>query len=213
MTLKLYHSIRACSLAAVVALEEAGADYEIIPMDLAAGHQRTDEYLRLNPKGRVPVLVDGDFVLTEVAAIMRYIAVTHPQAGLWPTDPKDDARCAEWCSWIASGVHVAYAHARRPERYASTEAGKAEVVAKGLETSRTVYEQVEQKLAGRTWAAGDRFSVADGYLTVFWTWGKESVLNFEMERDFPHWTALTRRVLERPASRRVIEKSGSKMPA
>ncbi|MHB2167525.1 glutathione S-transferase family protein [Alsobacter sp. R-9] len=213
--LTLHHSPGACSGAVHLALEEAGLPYEVARVALADGEQRTDRYLKLNPKGRVPVLVDGDFVLTEVAAILRYVARLAPQARLWPEDPREDGRCAEWLAWIGSGVHVAYAHIRRPERYADTDAGKAEVVAKGRVTSRATWQMVEDKVAGlgTPWAAGQAFSVADLYLFVFWTWGKGPVLGYDMESDFPRWTAHARKVAARPAVQRVQAKDGFPMPA
>lgn len=213
--LKLYHAKGACSGAAHLALEEAGLPYEIVPVNTAAGEQRAPDYLRLNPKGRVPVLVDGDFVLTEASAILRYVSRLAPDARLWPEPAREDARCAEWLGWIGSGVHVAYAHVRRAERYATSEAALAEVVAKGLEASRTAWRQVEDKLAGQgtPWAAGDTFSVADLYAFIFWTWGKGPVLAYDMEGDFPHWTAHARRVAARPAVQRVQARDGFPMPS
>ncbi len=213
--LTFFHSPGACSGAVHLALEEAGLAYEIARVALAEGEQRTEKYLRMNPKGRVPVLVDGDFVITEVAAILRYVARLAPQARLWPEDPREDGRCAEWLAWIASGVHVAYAHVRRPERYADTDAGKGEVVAKGRVTTRATWQQVEDKIAAQEtpWAAGQTFSVADLYLFVFWTWGKGQVLAYDMEADFPRWTEHARRVAARPAVQRVQAKDGFPMPA
>jgi glutathione S-transferase len=127
--LTLHHSPGACSGAVHLALEESGLPYEIARVNLSAGEQRAASYLKLNPKGRVPVLVDGDYVLTEVAAILRDVSRLAPQKELWPQEAREDGRCAEWLAWIGSGVHVAYAHERRPERYATTVAGLAEVVA------------------------------------------------------------------------------------
>lgn len=213
--LVLHHSPGSCSDAAHLALAESGLAYEIARVDLAGGAQRTPDYLKLNPKGRVPVLVDGDFVLTEVSAILRYVSRLAPDRGLWPQDPREDGRCAEWLAWIGSGVHVAYAHVRRPERYATSEAGLAEVVAKGRETARATWRQVEDKLVsqGTPWAAGSQFSVADLYLFVFWTWGKGQVLSYAMETDFPRWTEHARRVAARPAVRAVQAVDGFPMPS
>ncbi len=213
--LTLHHSPGACSGAVHLALEEAGLAYEIASVALAEGQQRTPDYLRINPKGRVPALVDGDYILTEAAAILRYVARLAPAAKLWPEDPREDGRCAEWLAWLASGVHVSYAHVRRPERYADSEAGKAEVVAKGRTTTRAVWQQVEDKIAaqGTPWAAGQTFSVADLYLFVFWTWGRGTVLAYDMEADFPRWTEHARRVAARAAVQRVQAKDGFPMPS
>jgi glutathione S-transferase len=137
--LKLYYSPGACSLAPHVALEEVGVDYEPVKVALAKGEQRTPEYLALNPKGRVPVLAEDGWVLTENAAILPYIAQRFPDAALWPADPREAARCAEWIGWIASTVHVSYAHVRRPERYATDPKAIEDVVAKGKESCRDVW--------------------------------------------------------------------------
>ncbi|WP_460448781.1 glutathione S-transferase family protein [Alsobacter sp. SYSU BS001988] len=212
MSLKLYHSPGACSLAAHLVLEEAGAAFEPVRVNFAEGEQRSPAYLALNPKGRVPALVDGDWVLTEVPAILRYVARTHPAAGLWPDDPRDEARCAEWLAWCSSTVHVSYAHVRRPERYASSDAAKAEVMEKGRETCLDVWSQVDARLAGRIFAAGDSLSVADFYVLVFWLWGRGPTLGFDMPAAYPHWTAHARRMAERPAVRRVFEREGLQLP-
>ena len=106
--MKLYYAPGACSLAPPIALEEVGAPFELSRIDLAANQQNSPEYLRINPKGRVPALVDGDWVLTEAPAILRYIAARHPAAALWPWDPREEARCAEWLNWLASTMQAAF---------------------------------------------------------------------------------------------------------
>ena len=214
MSLKLYYSPGACSLASHIALEEAGAVYEPVLTKLSDGAQRTPEFLRLNPKGRVPVLADGDFVVTENPAILRYVARAHPAVRLWPDDPREEARCAEWLAWCSSGIHVTYAHTRRPERYADDEAAKAEVVRKGYAASRSVWEAVEAKLAasGSAWAAGSGYSVADPYVFLFWLWGRSPALGYDMARDFPAWTEHAGRMGERPAVRAALEREGIAAP-
>lgn len=205
--LTFYYSPGACSLAPHIALEEAGADFEPVRVDFAAGQQRSPDYLAINPKGRVPALVDGSWVLTENPALLRFIARRYPNAGLWPDDLRQEARCVEWLGWIASTVHIGYAHVRRPERYASTPQGLEEVVAKGQETCRGLWRNVEERLGHvGPWALGERYSVVDPYLMVFWNWGRGQVLGYDMARDFPHWTAHARRMAERPAVRRTFER-------
>ncbi|NNM71757.1 glutathione S-transferase family protein [Enterovirga aerilata] len=212
--MKLYYSPGACSLAPHIALEEAAADYEPVLVKLAEGAQRQPDYLAINPKGRVPALADDGFVVTENPAVLRYIARKFPTASLWPDDPRDEARCVEWLGWCASTIHVAYAHVRRPERYAASDAAKADVVEKARETCRDVWGQVEKRLAASSsdWAAGGEYSVADPYVFLFWTWGRGPALGFDMARDFPAWTAHATRMGERPAVQRALEREGIALP-
>lgn len=211
--LKLYYSPGACSLAPHIALEEAEAEYEPIRIMLADGEQNTPEYRAINPKGRVPALADGDWLLTENPAVLRYIAARHLAKELWPREPREGARCSEWLAWMASTVHVSYAHVRRPERYADDEAAREAVVAKGRETCREVWRAVDERLGAGPWALGERYSVADPYLLVFWTWGRGPTLAFDMARDLPNWTAHARRMAERPAVRKVFAREGLELPA
>lgn len=207
----LYRAANACSIAAHIALAEAGIDFETRAVDLKAGQQTLPDYLALNPKGRVPLLIDGEFTLTEVPAIMRYASARRPDAGLWPADPVEDAKCAEWLAWISSTVHPAFAHWRRPYRYADDEAAKEEVSRKGNETCRILWRDIDAKLDGRDHAVGDRFSVADAYLMVLWIWGRQP-LGYDMATELPHWTRHARLIAGRAAVRRVFEAEGLALP-
>ena len=211
--LKLYYSPGACSLAPHIALEEVEADYEPVRIMLSKGEQNTPDYRRINRKGRVPALSDGGFVVTENPAILRFIARRFPSAGLWPDDPRDEGRCTEWLAWMSSTIHVAYAHVRRPERYASGDEAIADVVAKGKEACRELWGAVDARLARGPWALGERFSVADTYLTVFWVWGRTPTLGFDIGKEFPNWTAHARRMAERPSTKRAFEREGLELPA
>lgn len=211
--LTFYYSPGACSLAPHIALEEAQADFEPVRVRLADGEQNTPEYRRINPKGRVPALADGEWALTENPAILRFIARRYPNAGLWPDDPRDEGRCAEWLAWLASTIHVAYAHVRRAERYASDPKAIEDVTAKGRETCRQVWSEVDRRLHRGPWAVGERYSVADPYLLVFWTWGRGPTLGFDMPRDFPSWTAHAHRMAERPAVQLAFQREGLELPA
>jgi glutathione S-transferase len=213
--LKLYYSPGACSLAPHIALEEAAAAFTPMLVDFKSTEQRSVGYLKVNSKGRVPALVTsgagGDWTLTENPAILQHIAHSHPAANLWPTDPQTQAQCLEWMAWLSSGVHVAYAHVRRAERYATSEAALADVRATGLKATRSIWNDVEAKLTQRRagpWIAGDQFTVADPYVFVFWTWGRGSQLGYDMAKDFPAWTAHARAMFARPAVQRVLEREG-----
>jgi glutathione S-transferase len=212
-TLTLYYSPGACSLAPHIALEETGAPFEAVKIDFATAEQRGGRYLAINQKGRVPALAEGEWVLTENPAILRYIARRYPEAALWPEDPREEGRCAEWLAWMSSTIHPAYAHIRRAERYATDEAAIEDVKAKGHETCADLWTMIEVGLSRGGWALGERYSVADPYLLVFWHWGRGQVLGYDMARRFPYWTDHARRMAERPAVQRAFAREGLPLPA
>jgi glutathione S-transferase len=211
--MKLYYAPGACSLAPHIVLEEVGTRFELSRVDLSANEQNGAEYLRVNPKARVPTLVDGDWALTECPAILRYIAVRHPGTALYPWDPREEARCTEWLAWLSSTIHVAFGHVRRAGRYASDPRAVEDVAATAKKTCRELWHAVEQKLGDGPWAIGSRYSVADPYLLVYWTWGRGPTLAFDMGREFPHWTAHARRLALRPAVQRAFAREGLALPA
>jgi glutathione S-transferase len=212
--MKLFYAPGACSLASHITLEDVGANFEPIKIDFGSSQQQSAEYLAINPKGRVPALVDNGEVITESPAILRYISRRFPEANLWPEGILEDARCAEWLSWCVSSVHVAFSHIGRSCRYAIGESAFREVEAKGRETTRDIWGQVETRLAARKtqWAASDSFSVADPYLFTFWHWGRNPQLNYDMPEDFPVWTEHARRLCERFGVRRALEREGIPLP-
>jgi len=214
--LVLYYWPGACSLAAHIVLEEIALPFNAVKVDFSAGKQQTPEYLAINPHGRVPALQTSWGVLTENPAVLRYlggIAANQPHApDLWPADLKIEARCGEWCSWLASTVHVTYAHISRAERYADTLDGRAEVARKGVEACRPLWEEIEDRLHGLQWALGEHYSVLDAYLQVFWNWGRGTRLKYDMKREFPAWTAHALRLAERPATQRAFAREGLPLP-
>jgi glutathione S-transferase len=210
--MKLYYAPGACSLAPHIALEETGDRFELSRVDLAGGQQNSDDYLRVNPKARVPALADGDWVLTEAPAILRYIAARYPSSGLWPWDPREEARCGEWLNWISSTVHVAAGYVRRSTRYASDPRAAEDVAATGRKTCRNLWETVEARIGDGPWLLGERYSVADPYLLVYWTWGRSPLLGYDMARDFPRWTAHAHRLARRPAVQRAFASEGLQLP-
>jgi glutathione S-transferase len=211
--IKLYYAPGTCSLAPHIALEEVGQRFESSRIDFSTNEQSSPEYLRINPKGRVPALLDGDWVLTEAPATLRYIAARHPGSGLWPWDAKEEARCAEWLAWLSSTVHVAFGHIRRANRYAADPRAAEDVAATAKKTCRDLWQNVDAKIGRGPWAIGERYTVADPYLLVFWTWGRGPTLGFEVERDLPNWTAHARRMAARPAVKRAFTREGLTLPA
>src|SRR3954451_20218467 len=116
--LKLYYAPGTCALASHIALEEAGASYETVRLSLKNEDQKKPEYLKINPKARVPSLVTHRGIITETPALLIYIAQTHPAAKLAPLDdPFALARVQSFNSYLCSTVHVAHAHRMRGSRW------------------------------------------------------------------------------------------------
>src|SRR4051794_40732861 len=209
----LYYAPGACSLASHIALEETGAPFETVRLNLQAGDQRAPEYLAINERGRVPALYEEGWVLTENTALLRHIARTHPQAALWPVDLRAQAVADEWLGWLSTNHHPAYAHIRRAERYSTDEAAYGAIRAKGADTFGDLCTMTEVRLSTGGWALGERYSVVDPYLLLFWTWGRGPALSFDMAARFPAWTAHAHAMAARPAVQRAFAREGLPLPA
>jgi glutathione S-transferase len=206
--LQLYFSPNACSLAAHVALEEAGAEYEAVRVDFKRGEQRSERYLAINPKGRVPALVTPDGVLTEVAVILGWIAQTYPAAHLRPEgDFFAFSKMQEFNLYIASTVHVAFAHLFRTERWADSAEAIADIKAKVPAALGIVLKLVEERLAdGRDWVMGRQYTVADPYLYVMARWLERPGAGGSSR--FPRIVAHRSRMQSRPAVKKVLAAEG-----
>lgn len=105
MQIVLYYAPIACSLVSYVCLTEAGADFEVRPISLAKQQQMSPEYLKINPKHKVPLLIVDGRKLTENTAINTWVHRTYPAARLLPSDPWQELDAISLMSWCASGVH------------------------------------------------------------------------------------------------------------
>jgi len=208
MSIKLYFSPGACSLASHIALEEAGLTYETQKIDTAAGQQRSPEYLAINPRGRVPTLVVDGHVLTENVGILTYIAGGYPKAGIWPKDTWHQALAVSTMAWLSNSVHPAFAHVFRAARYVDGDAAQEAVKAKGREMYWGYLKEIDGLLAGRKWAVGNHFTVVDGYLVVFYRWGNRNQMQVA---ELKNYSALMDRVLARPAVKKVMADEGITM--
>ncbi|MET0529837.1 MAG: glutathione S-transferase family protein [Microvirga sp.] len=196
-----------CSFAPHIVLEELGNPYSLALMSSGHPETKTEEFRRLNPKGRIPVLTAGDFVLTEAPAILLHLGLTDPSAGLLGSDAETLARCVEWFNWLSGSVHaVAVRMIWRPDSFLAHEAMFPPLVEKGREHLGSAFTLIEAKLKGRTWAMGDRYSVVDPYLLVFYRWGNRMFI--DMQASYPAWTAHARRLEVREAVQRAIAQEG-----
>jgi glutathione S-transferase len=205
MTTKLYYAPGACSFASHIALEELGQPYETQKLNLMEGDQRKPEYLRLNPRGRVPTLVVDGNVLTENVGILTYLGGGHPEAGLWPKATWDQAKLVSTMAWLSNTVHTTYAHIVRAQRYADDPAAVEAIKAKARASYEGYLQEIDGLLAGHKWAIANQYTVADGYLLVFYRWGNRAKIDVKALKNY---TAHTQRVMARPAVRKVMADEG-----
>jgi glutathione S-transferase len=166
MKLQLYYAPVACSMVPYINLTEAGADFDVIPVNMGKGQQRTPEYLRLNPKHKVPVLVIDGEPLTENVAINIWIARNFPKANLLPADPKKESKAISLMAWCASGIHPALTPNNSPKRFCDmpgSEESVKQCAQKLLDEQFTIADGL---LSGGEWFF-EHFTAADSYF--FWT--------------------------------------------
>lgn len=198
MTPTLYFSPGACSLAPHIVLEEIGRPYQLALASTSDGTTRSPDYLRLNPKGRVPVLVTGESVLTEAPAILVHLALSAPELKLLALTNEGLVRTLEWFNWLSGTVHsVAIRQVRRPQSFSEDVSQHAAIIALGKAALASAFELIEARLQGLTWLIEDRYTVLDAYLLVFHRWGHS--IGFDMANNYPRWSAHTHRVAQRPA--------------
>lgn len=163
----------ACSFGAHVVLKELD-----IPHDIAVVPLRTPDspIFKVNPLGRVPALkLDSGEVLTENGAILPFLGDLKPEAGLFaPVGSLERARIQELIGFLNSDLHRAFRPVNRPELFHPDASTHEAIRAKGLEQLVELLEFVDKKLEGKTWVVGERFTIADAYLGVFWSWLKRS---------------------------------------
>src|SRR5258707_482462 len=140
-------------------------------MSTRDGDQRRAEYLEINPKGRVPALVTELGVLTEVPAILAWVAQSYPAARLAPLDdPWAFAQAQAFNSYLCSTVHVAHAHRHRGYRWADAPEALADMTRKVPETETACFQLIEDEMLQGPWVLGEAYSICDGYLFTLADW-------------------------------------------
>jgi glutathione S-transferase len=203
--MKLFYLAGSCALAPHIALEHSGLIYEAIRVE--RGKQTEPAYLAVNPLGRVPALVTTSHgTITEVPAVLSYIAECTPRCGLLPalgTPARYEA--LRWMAYLSSTVHPAFGRLWRAQRFAASEdcAGSVEQAAASQLSGD--FARIEHLLADKHWVAGDELTVADFYLFVFGRWGFRLPTS---TRNFPSFHRHTLAVAELAATTRAISQQG-----
>jgi len=199
---KLYYAPGACSLASHIALEEAGAEFEAVSVNLASGEQKHSDFVELNPKARIPVLVTEDGVLTENPAILMYVAMRYPEANLAPLgDVFNLARIQSFNAYLSSTVHVAHAHGPRGIRWADESSSLEDMKRKVQQNMADCFKLIENDYFKGPWVMGEDYTICDMYLFTFATWLEADGVD---PSEYPGILDHRNRMLERPAVKAVM---------
>jgi glutathione S-transferase len=206
MTIQLHYAPGNASMTPHLVLEELGVPFELKLVDRANNAHKSPEYLKLNPNGLIPVLVDGDLVLYETAAIVLHLVDTHPAAGLAPAiGTAERAEFYKWLVWLAASLQAQMPMYFYTDRYVApgNTAGAVEVKALTEQRIEGLIDQIDAQLAshGGPWLLGERFSTLDPYAFMLCRWTRSAK---RPARTLPHIGPFLQRVLARPATQRVF---------
>jgi glutathione S-transferase len=172
---KLHYFPSNANAAPHMVLEELGQKYELVLVDRAQNSQKSKEYLKINPNGRIPTLVDDGLVLFESAAIVLYLVDQHPEAGLAPkVGTPERARFYQWLTFLTNSLQEELMIWQYPDRLTGTDTAATEVVKRGAEARAGAYlDVIERHLeANGPLFLGGTLSAADFYLVMLARWAR-----------------------------------------
>jgi glutathione S-transferase len=221
--LQLHYFPSNASITPHILLEEMGLPYELKLVDRTNNAHKSPEYLRLNPNGLIPVLVDGDLVLYETAAICLHLTDMHPEMSLAPpVGTNERAHFYKWLMWLTNTFQPTIIMYFYTDRYitSSDPAVIAQIKARTQERIGAMLKQLDDHLAanGGPWMMGEKFSVLDIYAFMLGRWTRVfegAPPATQPARDAKAWPALSpfmHRMFARPAVQRVVAKEGLTPP-
>ena len=199
--LTLFYASGTCSLASHITLEESGANYESKRLNFADNDQRKPEYLKINPKSRVPALATDQGILTETPAILVYIAQSFPKANLLPSDPFRLAQIQAFNSYLCSTVHVAHAHRMRGYRWTDDQQAMETMKKKVPQNVGDCFDLIEREYFKGSWVTGSDYTIADPYLFTISSWLEADGVD---PKRFPKVLDHRNRMAERPAVKKIL---------
>ena len=203
---ELYYAPGTAAFAPQMVLEEIGAEYRLIETEIAADKPRDPDFLKLNPNGWVPVLIDGDLVLHESAAIVMYLCDKHPEAELAPSPGEASrGRYYQWLVYMADCLQIAYQMNYYPERHSTNEAHSPQIVAQAGVRLARVWSYMDAALDPGPYLLGDVFSACDLYVYMLTTWHPDGDAFLAT---VPNVARCVERVIKRPAVRRAMKSHG-----
>lgn len=206
MTFKLYFAPGACSFVPHALLEATGEPFEAVMVKLHKGEQQAPAYRAINPRGQVPVLVEGETVITQIMAIVSYLDARFPQHRFLPAEPLARARALETLAWMNNTVHPTFSHVFMPYKFVAGAPCQEEVKAFNTALYRTMLAELDAMARsaadqGRPYLGGPDFGAIDAYALTLLRWGGLAGID---PRDFPAMWAHAQQVAALPAVARAI---------
>jgi glutathione S-transferase len=200
MKIALYYAPNTCALAPYVTLTEAGANFEVRPLNYRKREHFTPEYLKINPKHKVPTLVVDGKILTENVAIHQWVHRTFPDAKILPGDPWDELQAISLHAWCASGIHPYLSRINNPGKVCDGPGAADGVVKLATEALFENFQVADDLLAGREYFF-DHFTAPDAHF--FWCCRRATQLGVGLA-DFSNVTAHFQRMQERPSVKKLL---------
>jgi len=200
MALALYYAVNTCALAPYITLTEAGANFEVRPLNYRKRENLSPEYLKINPKHKVPVLVVDDQILTENVAIHQWVHRTFPAAKILPVDPWDELQAISLHSWCASGIHPYLSRINNPAKVCDANGAPESVIKIATEFLFESFRIGDDLLAGREYFF-DHFTAPDAHF--FWCCRRARQLGVDIS-GFANVVAHFNRMQERPSVQRLL---------
>jgi glutathione S-transferase len=200
MQLILYYAPNACSLVPYVTLTEAGAVFEVRPLNFRKSQHMMPEYLQLNPKHKVPVLVIEGMPLTENVAIQTWIARNFAAARLLPTDPMQELKAISLLAWCASGIHPFLSRINSPARVCDLPGAEESVRRLAAQQLFENYKIADDMLVDREWFF-DHFTAVDAHF--FWCFRRGTQFNLDLTQ-FENCMRHFERMKERASVRKLL---------
>ena len=208
MAMKLYFAPGACSFVPHSLLETAGAEFEPVMVKLHKGEQNEAAFRAVNPRGQVPVLVDGEQTITQIVAIVTWLDAKFPDQQFLPRDPLERAKVLETLAWMNNTVHPTFTHVFMPFKFAESKEAQEELKSFNAKAYAKLLGEIEDMAkkaaaAGKAWLGGDRLGPLDVYAVTLLRWGGFAKID---PTSFPALWAHVQKVAQQPGVAKAIER-------
>ena len=200
MEIALYYAPITCALAPYITLTEAGAKFEVRPLDFKKGQHNSPEYLKINPKHKVPLLIVDGKTLSENVAIQTWIARAFPRAQLLPAAPWLELQAISLLSWCSGGIHPFLTRINSPSRVCDIAGSEEDVKKLAAASLLELFKIADDRLSGRQFFF-DHFTAPDAHFF----WCQRRARQFELDlSNFQHCAAHFERMMQRQSVQKLL---------